>query len=119
MRPVRVACLVLFVLGAGWFLADPACAEKEAITDQDLDRVSAAGVCGAGAPACDGSEEPVAAQASTVTQDKRTMQVDIAGRYSLTLGAGAQQGMRALILNNAVGTNQIANGINISAGSAR
>ncbi len=119
MSPIRTACLFLLVLGTGWLLAGPACAEKEAISDQDLDRVSAAGICGVGAYACDGSDESVAAHVSAGAQDSRTMQVNVAERYFLAIGLGAQQGSQALILNNAVGTNQIANGLNISGGGAR
>ncbi len=115
-----MACLVLLVLGTGWFLADPACAGKEAITDPDLDRVSAAGVCGTtNAHACGSLEDSGSAQEPTVAQDTSTLRVDAAARYHLGFGAGAQQGTQALILNNAVGTNQIANGINISGGGAR
>ncbi len=115
-----MACLVVLLLGAGWLLADPACAGKEAITGPDLDRVSAAGVCGTtDAHACGSSEESGSAQDPTAAQDTSRLRIDAAARYHRGFGAGAQQGTQALILNNAVGTNQIANGINISGGGAR
>ncbi len=109
----------LFLLGVGWVLAGPAFAEKEIIGGQDLDRVSAAGVCGVGARACDAPEDSGAAQASMITQDTIGAQFVFSPQYHLTLTGGAQQGTRALVLNNAVGTNQVANGINISGTGSR
>jgi hypothetical protein len=119
MSRIRFACGSLLVLGAVWLLAGPAFAEKEAISDQDLDRVSAAGVCGAGSPVCDASEDAGAAQTSMIPQDTNRAQVVFEPHYLLTLSGGAQQGTRALVLNNAVGTSQVANGINISGTGAR
>ena len=119
MSRTRIACVSLLVLGAVWLLAGPAFAEKEAMSDQDLDRVSAAGVCGAGSHVCDASEDSGAAQTAMLTQDTNGAQVVSAAHYLLTLSGGAQQGTRALVLNNAVGTSQVANGINISGMGAR
>jgi hypothetical protein len=119
MSRTRIACVPLLVLGAVWLLAGPAFAEKEAMSDQALDRVSAAGVCGAGSHVCDVSEDSGAGQTSMTTEDTSGAQIAFAARYLLTFGGGAQQGTRALVLNNAVGTNQVANGINISGMGAR
>jgi hypothetical protein len=119
MSRTRIACVPFLVVGAVWLLAGPAFAGKEAIRDQDLDRVSAAGVCGAGSHVCNASEDPGAAQTSMAAQDAKGAQVSVAPRYLLTLGEGAQQGIRALVLNNAVGTSQVANAINISGMGAR
>ncbi len=100
-------------------LAGPSSAEKEAIGDQDLDRVSAAGICGVGTRACDASgEDSGAAQTSGITQDGNGLRVSTTTNNTLDLNQ-AQQGMRTVILNNIVGESQVANGINVSGGMRR
>jgi hypothetical protein len=78
MSRTRIACVSLLVLGAVWLLAGPAFAGRKAISDQDLDRVSAAGVCGAGSHVCDASEDSGAAQTSMTTPDTNGAQVAVA-----------------------------------------
>jgi hypothetical protein len=119
MSRTRIAGVFLLVLSAVGLLVGPAFAGKEAISDQDLDRVSVAGVCGTGSHVCDASENSDAGQASMITQNAHGAQVTSAAHYLLTLGSGAQQGTRALVIDNAVGANQLANGINISGMGAR
>jgi hypothetical protein len=115
----KLARVYLLVLAAVILLASPSFAGKEAISDQDLDRMSAAGTCQAGLSACDASDEDSgAAQPPAIAQDKNGLQVTTTATNILTLN-GAQQGIRTFILNNVVGTNQIATGVNVSAGGPR
>ena len=109
----------LLVLGAVILAAGPSYAEKEAISDQDLDRVSAAGTCPAGSAACNPTnEDSSAAQDSTIAQGTSGRQITNTAINALTLNQ-AQQAMRAAVLNNIVGTNQVANGINVFGGGPR
>jgi hypothetical protein len=119
MNLAKLARVYLLVLGAVILLASPSFAGKEAIGDQDLDRVSAAGTCQAGSSACDASDEASdAAQPPATAQDKNGLQVTTTTINTLILGGG-QQNLRAVILNNVVGTNQVATGVNVSAGGLR
>jgi hypothetical protein len=119
MRRTDVARIYLVIAGCVCLLASPSFAEKEAISDQDLDRVSAAGTCKTGSSACDSPDDDSnAAQTSAIPPDKNGLQVTTTTNTSLTLNA-AQQGARTLTLNNVVGTNQVATGVNVSAGGLR
>lgn len=120
MTLTNIARLTMLVLLAAFLLAGPAFAAKEAISDQDLDRVSAAGTCKkAGSSACDTPEEDsIGAQTSVITQGTNGLQVTTTMISALALN-GAQQGIRTLTLNNVVGTNQVANAMNVFAGGPR
>jgi hypothetical protein len=119
MSLTEIVRIHLLAAGAVALLAGLSSAEREVIGDQDLDRVSAAGICGVGTRACDASEEdPGAAQTSGITQDRSGLQLTTTTNNTLDLSQ-AQQGMRTVILNNIVGESQVANGINISGGGPR
>jgi hypothetical protein len=119
MSRADAARIYLIVAGCVCLLASPSFAEKQIISDQDLDRVGAAGTCPAGSSACDPSDDDSsAAQTSAITQDNNGMRVTTTFDASLTLKA-SQQGSRTLTLNNVAGTNQVATGINVSAGGTR
>ncbi len=119
MSRAEVARIHLVVVGCVCFLASPSFAGKQAISDQDLDRVSAAGGCKAESSACDASEDDSsAAQTSAITQGTNGLRVTTTMNGALALD-GAQQSVQTLILNNVVGGNQIANGINLSGGGPR
>jgi hypothetical protein len=119
MSRADVVRIYLIVAGCVCFLASPSFAEKQVISDQELDRVGAAGACPAVSSTCDVSDnDSGAAQASAITQDKNRLQVTTTTNTSLTLNA-AQQVARTLTLNNVVGTNQVATGVNVSSGGPR
>ncbi len=119
MSLTEIIRIHLLAAGAVILLAGPSFAEKEAIGDQDLDRVSAAGICRTGSRPCDASEEDAgAAQTSGIAQDRKGLQVATTTTNTLDLSQ-AQQGMRTVILNNIVGPSQVANGINVSGGGPR
>ena len=112
-------CVLMLALVAVILVAVPSFAGKEAISDQDLDRVSAAGTCQGGSAACDPTDEDSStAQNSTITQGTSGRQITNTAINILTI-TQAQQGMRATVLNNLVGTNQVANGINVFGGGPR
>jgi hypothetical protein len=77
----------------------PSFAAKKAVSDEELDMVTAAG-------------QPV------IIQGEGTLSVDFTGTTDIvqTIQTGSQQNLRALALNNVLGENQVANGINISGG---
>jgi hypothetical protein len=81
----------------------PALATED-LNDSGLDWVSAAGQAPAGVQTAvvstSGANSPI--YFAPVTED------------ALTIAGGAQSNLRALVLNNVVGENQVANGINIS-----
>ncbi len=119
MSRADVARICLIVAGCVCFLASPSFAEKQAISDQNLDRVSAAGTCLAGSGACDAPDnDSNAAQTSAIAQGANGLRVTTTMNSALTLGE-AQQSIQTLILNNVVGGNQIANGINLSGAGPR
>ncbi len=119
MSLTKITRLSMLVLIAAFLLAGPAFAAKEAISDHDLDRVSAAGICRARSSACDTvGEDSIGAQTSVITQGTNGLQVTTTMNSTLALN-GAQQGIRTLTLNNVVGTNQVANAMNVFAGGPR
>jgi hypothetical protein len=91
------------MIGFGSFLiaatmVAPSFAAKKAVSDEELDMVTAAG-------------QPV------VITSGGTLDVSFNGTTTIVsdLQAGSQTTLRALILNNVVGENQVHNGININA----
>jgi hypothetical protein len=74
----------------------PSFAAKKAVSDEELDMVTAAG-------------QPTVVYA----QDKATVSFNGTTSISQVIDTGAQTDLRALILNNVVGENQVHNGINI------
>ena len=119
MTLITAARLPLALLAAVLLLASPSMAEKQLIGEQDLDRVSAAGICVSGPQACDASDEDSGrTQASVLTRDKIGMHLTATAVNSLDLNQ-AQQGTRTSILNNIVGVSQVANGINLFGGTHR
>ncbi len=119
MSLTNIARLTMLVPVAAFLLAGPAFAGKEAISDQDLDRVSAAGFCRAGSSPCDAVEEDSGGpQTLVITQGTNGLQVTTTMNSTVALN-GAQQGIRTITLNNVVGTNQVANAMNIFAGGPR
>jgi len=80
-------------------MVSPSFAGKKAVSDDELDLVTAAG-------------QPVIVQigSGTVTFNPSTT-------IQVTIQTGSQTNLRALVLNNVAGENQVANGINISGSS--
>jgi hypothetical protein len=95
------------MIGLGSFLiaaamVAPSFAAKKAVSDEELDMVTAAG-------------QPVVVSAGTAL----TLSFNGTTTIASVLDPLSQNGLRALILNNVVGENQVHNGINVSAfGSA-
>jgi len=90
------------MIGLGSFviavaMTAPSFAAKKAVTDEELDMVTAAG-------------QPAILQGSGGTTVSFVPTVEIA----MTIQTGSQTNLRALALNNVAGENQVANGINIS-----
>src|SRR5574341_153925 len=88
-----------FVIAAA--LVAPSFAAKKAVSDEELDMVTAAG-------------QPAIVQGSGATSVSFTPTTNIV----VTIQTGSQTNLRALALNNVVGENQVANGINISGASS-
>lgn len=99
-----------FFLG---LLGGPTFAGMETLSDNDLDRVSAAGHCE------EKSTIPCETSNGNSTSDGENASVPafLSGQASqqLTLEQ-AQQGIRALAITNVSGMNQVANGMNIAGG---
>jgi hypothetical protein len=81
-------------------LAIPSFASSESLTDHELDQITAAG-------------EPVIVSGGNNSPVTFTPATDI----DMYVGPFAQAGLRALVLNNVSGENQVANGANISSQS--
>jgi len=91
------------MIGLGSFviavaMTAPSFAAKKAVTDEELDMVTAAG-------------QPVVITAGGAATVSFTGTLDIAS----DLLASSQTSIRALILNNVVGENQVHNGVNVNA----
>ena len=84
-----------FVIAAA--MVAPSFAAKKAVTDEELDMVTAAG-------------QPAIVQGAGPTTVSFVPTIEIA----ITIQTGSQTNLRALALNNVAGENQVANGINIS-----
>jgi hypothetical protein len=83
-------------------MAGPSMAAKSAVSDDELDQVTAAG-------------QPVIIQAATGALTAAfTPSVQIAQ----SIQTNSQNNLRALALNNVAGENQVANGINVSSGAS-
>jgi hypothetical protein len=94
------------MIGLGSFfiaaaMVAPSFAAKQAVSDDELDMVTAAG-------------QPVAITAGNTS----TVSFSGATTIQVTIQTGSQTNLRALALNNVVGENQVANGINIQGGSS-
>jgi len=90
------------MIGLGSFfiaaaLAAPSFAAKQAVSDEELDMVTAAG-------------QPVVITVGTSGTVIFLSSTNIAS----VLQSGSQNALRALVLNNVTGENQVANGVNIS-----
>jgi len=85
---------LLVVLG---MFINPSFAMPQALTDQELDHVTAAG-------------QPAVVTAGSGSNVEFAAAIDIA----LDIAPNSQAGLRALALNNVAGENQVANAINIS-----
>jgi hypothetical protein len=96
-----------FMIGMGTFLiaavmSAPSFAGKKAVSDDELDQVTAAG-------------QP------TVITVGTTSTVNFTGTASFTalnIQSGAQTALRALVLNNVLGENQVQTGVNIASSTA-
>lgn len=89
-----------FVIAAA--LAAPSFAAKQAVSDEELDLVTAAG-------------QPVVISSSGASS---TVSFNSATTVALGILGTSQANLRALVLNNVAGENQVANGMNIQAGNA-
>jgi hypothetical protein len=109
-----------------WF-AVPSFAAKKLLGEDELDRITAAGeptiisiegvtIEASSVVTTDGGEPA----SETVTGGDAVLQVSYSDSESaeLTLGDNAQSSLRALVLNNVVGENQIGNGINVISGTS-
>jgi len=112
---MKKAGLFIFVAVLAMLLgAVPAFAGKKALSENDLDLVTAAG-------------QPAVLIAATFTYQTTSSGVtstfsgagavtfNASQEYSLTAGSTSQASLRALVLNNVVGENQVANALNIQA----
>jgi hypothetical protein len=88
-----------FVIAAA--MVAPSFAAKKAVNDEELDMVTAAG-------------QPVIIQTGGPATVTFTPTTDI----EVTIQTDAQGALRALVLNNVMGENEVANGVNISGGGA-
>lgn len=88
-------------------------AGMETLSDNDLDRVSAAGHCEEGSTApCDASNADPSPDG-----EHASIPATLSGQISHQLSLEqAQQGVRALAITNVSGMNQVANGMNIAGG---
>jgi hypothetical protein len=92
---------VFLAVVAVLFLAGPSFAKKAKLSEDDLDRITAAG-------------QPKIIQLSNVSASGDiSLTFDDLESTILTLDPDSQTNLRALTLNNIVGENQIANGLNI------
>lgn len=89
-----------FVIAAA--LAAPSFAAKQAVSDEELDLVTAAG------------------QPAVISSSGTSSTVSFTGNTTVALGilGTSQANLRALVLNNVAGENQVANGVNIQGGNA-
>jgi len=92
MRTLKHLVLLSLVVAVAVFLAAPSAFAKKALTEDELEMISAAG-------------EPMIIHGDSVTYTDST-------QGTLTLN-GVQAGLMALTLNNVVGENQLATGLNI------
>jgi len=93
------AGLAGLLLGLAAMLGLPSGVMSQAMSDGELDYVTASG-------------QPTIVSAG----DNSTVDFAEATDIALYIGPNSQAGLRALVLNNVAGENQIANGINISGG---
>jgi hypothetical protein len=107
------------------YFAAPSFAKK-ALNEGDLDRITAAGeptiiqVSGVTIEASSVTTTDGTTGAETVTGGDASLEVSYSdeGPSEMTLGDNAQENLRALVLNNVIGENQIGNGINIISGTS-
>jgi hypothetical protein len=103
----KLGSLFLVVLAAALFLTLPAVAAPKALSEAEMDLVTAAGQ----------PEVLIAGDVSSLTGVTATGTVTLTGdlTFNIVLGTNAQANLRALILNNVVGENAVATAINIQA----
>jgi hypothetical protein len=106
----KLGSLFLVVLAAALFLTLPAAAAPKALSEAEMDLVTAAGQ----------PEVLIAGDVSSLTGVTATGTVTLTGdlTFNIVLGTNAQANLRALILNNVVGENAVATGVNIQATNA-
>jgi hypothetical protein len=95
MRTLRHLVILSLVVVVAVFLAAPSAMAKKALTEDELDLITAAG-------------QPV-----IVTGGTGTITFSDTSNFSMLLPTDAQSGLQALSLNNLVGENQLANAFNI------
>jgi hypothetical protein len=98
MRTLRHLVILSLVVVVAVFLAAPSAMAKKALTEDELDLITAAG-------------QPV-----IVTGGTGTITFSDTSNFSMLLPTDAQSGLQALSLNNLVGENQLANAFNIQSG---
>lgn len=106
---MRKSGIFFLALAAALFLAGPSFAgkSKKALSEDELDRITAAG-------------EPTIIQIADVSVSTSTGDASVEVTFTddteadLFLSDGVQQNLRALTVNNVVGENQLANGINVT-----
>lgn len=95
MRTLKHLVMLSLIVFVAVFLAAPSAFAKKALTENELELISAAG-------------EP------TVIRSDSTISYTDSAIISLTFATGVQAGLNALTLNNVVGENQVASGLNIA-----
>jgi len=108
------------------YSAAPSFAGKKALSEGDLDRITAAGeptivqvsgvvIEATGIITTDGT---IGAETMNGGNAELSVSYEDNENAELTLGDDAQNNLRALVLNNVIGENQIGNGINILSGTS-
>ena len=95
MRTLRHLVILSLVVVVAVFLAAPSAMAKKALTEDELDLITAAG-------------QPV-----IVTGGTGGVTFSDTSNFSMLLPTDAQSGLQALSLNNLIGENQLANAFNI------
>ncbi len=103
--------LFIFVAALAMLVgAMPAFAGKKALDEGDLDMITAAGQ-----PLVVISGSAQLGATNTVINPGSTVTLTLSQDIELTIDGTSQQNLRALVLNNVVGENSVANGLNIQA----
>jgi len=107
--------VVFITMLAVAFLMSPAFAAKKPIADKDLDQITAAGQA---TVIQFGTTVVAGGNASAKWVSIHSIDVNIAPAFDLTAEGGSQTDLRALVLNNVAGENQLATGVNIASSTA-